>query len=161
MKKEISLRKAKMADCEQIHKMQVESFGALFDKYKDSSTSPATEPMQRIRQKMAQEFTDYYFISVNNIDIGAIRIVRLKANVCRISPMFILPQYQGMGYAQQTILKVESLYPQAECWELDTIKQEPKLCYFYEKMGYVATGKEETLQEDMTIVFYSKSMLDA
>ena len=161
MKKGISLRKAAMPDCEQIHKMQVESFGALFNKYKDHSTSPAIEPIERIKKKMAQEFTDYYFISVDNSDIGAIRIVKLSANVCRISPMFILPQYQGMGYAQQTVLKVESLYPQAERWELDTIKQEPKLCCFFEKMGYIATGKEETIQEDMTIVFYSKSMLDS
>ena len=158
MNKGISLRKATMTDCEQIHKMQAESFSALLDKYKDYSTNPAAEPAERIKQKMAQEFTDYYFISVNNSDIGAIRIMRLSANICRISPMFILPQYQGAGYAQQTILKVESLYPQAKRWELDTIKQESKLCYFYEKMGYVATGKEEIIQDDMTIILYSKSM---
>ena len=100
MEKGISLRKAAMTDCERIHKIQVDSFGALFDKYRDYSTNPAAEPVERVEQRMAQEFTDYYFISVNNSDVGAIRIVRLSANVYRISPMFILPEYQGMGYAQ-------------------------------------------------------------
>ena len=155
---ELSLRKAEMNDCTQIHKMQIESFGALLDKYGDVSTNPAAESIDRIKQRMAQEFTDYYFICLNDDTIGAIRVVRITNNVCRISPMFILPQYQGMGYAQQAILKTESRYPQAERWELDTIKQESKLCYLYEKMGYTATGKEEMIQDNMTIVFYSKQI---
>ena len=157
MNKEISLRKATMTDCEQIHKMQVESFSALLDKYKDYGTNPAAEPTERIEQRVAQEFTDYYFISLNSDDIGVIRIVRLSTSICRISPMFILPQHQDMGYAQQAIFKVESLYPQAKRWELDTIKQESKLCYLYEKMGYTATGKEENIQDGMTIISYSKA----
>ena len=89
-------------------------------------------------------------------NIGAIRIVILNSDDFRISPMFILPQYQGYGYAQQTILEVESIYFQAKSWELDTIKQEAKLCHLYEKMGYRATGKEEVIQTDMTIIHYEK-----
>jgi Acetyltransferase (GNAT) family. len=152
----ISLRKAEMNNCVQIHKMQVESFSVLLDKYKDYSTNPAAESIERIEQRMSQEFTDYYFICLSDDIIGAIRVVRLNNHVCRISPMFILPHYQGMGYAQQAILEAESLYPQAKHWELDTIKQESKLCYLYEKMGYRATGKEEKVKDDMTIIFYSK-----
>lgn len=51
---------------------------------------------------------------------------------------------------------MEALYPEAAHWELDTIKQEPKLCHLYEKLGYRQTGKEEELQPGMTIVFYEK-----
>ena len=152
----ISLQKAEMHDCEQIHKMQVESFSALLDKYKDYSTNPAAEPIERVEQRMSQDFTDYYFICLDEKNIGAIRIVRLNSDDFRISPMFILPQYQGYGYAQQTILEVESIYFQAKSWELDTIKQEAKLCHLCEKMGYRATGKEEVIQTDMTIIHYAK-----
>ena len=105
---------------------------------------------------MAQDNTDYYFICIGNENIGAIRIGRLYNNTCRISPMFILPKYQCKGYSQQVIQMVEILYPQAKHWELDTIKQESKLCYFYEKMGYQRTGKEENIRTGMDIVFYRK-----
>jgi GNAT superfamily N-acetyltransferase len=70
--------------------------------------------------------------------------------------MFILPEFQGQGFAQQAIKAAEALYPQAEGWQLDTIKEERKLCHLYEKMGYKRTGKEEVLQDNMTIVYFAK-----
>ena len=105
---------------------------------------------------MKQEFSDYYFIQLDDKNIGEIRIIRLKGNVCRISPMFILPEFQGKGYTQQTIKAVEASYSQADSWELDTIKEETKLCHIYEKMGYKSTGKQELIKDNMTIVYYSK-----
>lgn len=152
----IKLRKADIEDCKEIHILQVKSFQELLDKYNDISTNPAAESLERIIQRMNQHFTDYYFIQLDNNNIGAVRIVRLDNDICRISPIFILPDFQGNGYAQQAIVKVESLYPQAKGWQLDTIKEESKLCYLYEKMGYKRTGKEETLQKNMTIVFFKK-----
>ncbi|QTD39702.1 GNAT family N-acetyltransferase [Sporosarcina sp. Te-1] len=150
------LIRANITDCEEIHALQVKSFQALLDKYNDISTNPAAESVERIIQRMNQSFTDYYFIQLEGINIGAIRIVRLDNNSCRISPMFIAPEYQGKGYAQKTIAEVETLYPQTNGWELDTIKEETKLCHLYEKMGYKRTGKEESLQDNMTIVYYAK-----
>jgi GNAT superfamily N-acetyltransferase len=141
--------------------MQVAAFAPLLDKYHDYGTNPASEPLEKIVQRMGQAFTDYYFICLGSETIGAIRIVRLQDGACRISPMFILPKFQGKGYAQQAIKQVESLYPNACRWELDTIKQEQKLCHLYEKMGYAATGKEKTIQDGMTIVFYTKEILNA
>ncbi len=154
----VQLLKADTDDCCQIHQMQIKAFAYLLDKYHDSTTNPGAEPLERIIQKMEQTFTDYYFIQLGDENIGAIRIVRLHNGACRISPMFILPEFQGKGYAQQAIKNIESLYPDACRWELDTIKQEPKLCYLYEKMGYVTTGKEEDIQPDMTIIFYEKQV---
>jgi len=50
----------------------------------------------------------------------------------------------------------ESLHKNAVNWELDTIKQETKLCYLYEKMGYRQTGKEVKIKDGMDIVSYRK-----
>jgi RimJ/RimL family protein N-acetyltransferase len=151
----ISLVIAKMIDCERIRKMQVKSFNAILEKYEDYETNPATEPVERIEYKMAHPSTIYYFICHNNENIGVIRLHKLSKDTYRISPMFILPKYQGYGYAQQAIMELESLHPEAKNWELDTIKQEAKLCYLYEKMGYKTTGKED-IQDGMTIIHYAK-----
>ncbi len=153
---EIKLQKAHISDCEKIHIMQVKSFKHLLDKYNDINTNPGAESLEKVIGRMKQDFTDYYFIQLNEENIGAIRILRLQGNVFRISPMFILPEFQGKGLAQQTIKAVEALYPQAKGWRLDTIKEETKLCHLYEKMGYKRTGKEEVLQDNMTIVHFVK-----
>lgn len=152
----IQLLKADANDCCQIHQMQIKAFAYLLDKYHDYAMNPAAEPLEKIRQRMEQAFTDYYFIQLGNENVGAIRVVRLHDSACRISPMFILPEFQGKGYAQQTIKNAESLYPDACRWALDPIKQESKLCYLYEKIGYITTGKEEDIQPGMTIIFYEK-----
>ena len=56
----------------------------------------------------------------------------------------------------KVILTDEHIYKNISCFTLDTIKQEKKLCYLYEKLGYMRTGKEEQLHDNMTIVFYEK-----
>jgi predicted acetyltransferase len=153
----LSLKKANINDCKEIQTMQQKSFQTLLNKYNDIKTNPATEPLERIVEKMNQDFTDYYFIQLEKQNIGAVRVVKLPGNIFRIAPMFILPEFNGNGYAQEAIKIVEALYPLARGWQLDTIKEESKLCYLYEKMGYKTTGKEEVIQSNMTIVYYAKS----
>ncbi len=136
--------------------MQVVSFKSLLDKYGDINTNPGAESVEQITCKMNQGYTDYYLIYCDDEIIGAIRIVRLQGNVCRISPMFILPKFQGKGFAQQTIANIEEIYSYAAEWQLDTIKEEAMLCHLYEKMGYKRTGKETVIQDNMTIVYYEK-----
>ena len=53
---------------------------------------------------------------------------------------------------------MEKLYPDAILWKLDTIAQEEYLCRLYEKLGYRKTGKTETVQPGMDLVFYEKNM---
>jgi len=136
--------------------MQVKSFKQLLDKYNDVAINPGAEPMEKVMHRMSQDTTDYYLIQLDKEAIGAIRIDNLPDDICRISPIFILPEFQGEGYAQQAITAVEKLYPLANGWQLDTIKEEEKLCHLYEKMGYKKTAKEEVIQRDMTIAYYAK-----
>lgn len=102
---------------------------------------------------MGRPQTDYYLIRLGRRDIGAIRVVRMEGDQCRISPLFLLPEFQG--FAQQAIRAAEERYPRA-AWSLEIIKEEEKLCHLYEKMGYRPTGREEAVQPGMTIVYYEK-----
>jgi len=155
---EVSVEKANMSDCQLIYELQVESFKDLLDKYQDFETNPAAESLERIKLRMMQEFTDYYLICLNDKKIGAVRILKLDNDVFRISPIFILPNYRGNGYAKQSIHKLETLYPNAKKWEVATIKQERKLCCFYESLGYKSTETETQIQDNMTIIEYSKEV---
>lgn len=153
----ITLKKAGRADLMEIHRIQVASFQALLDKYQDYGTNPSAERFERILERFQEKTTDYYLICLNEQNIGMIRVCDF-GTVCRVSPIGILPEFQGRGFAQQVMVLLENRYLGAEKWTLDTIRQEQKLCYLYEKLGYVATGKQETIQPGMDIVFYEKNV---
>jgi len=153
----ISLQKATNRDAAEIHSMQIRSFKTLLDKYQDFDTNPGNEGIDRIIERIAQDFTDYYIVKVGVESVGAIRVVRLdQGQRCRISPIFILPQYQGMGIAQQVFAEIEQRYQPTHGWELDTILEENGNCCLYEKMGYLRTGKTHKMNDRMTLVFYEK-----
>ena len=153
---DISFKKATVHDCNQIHQMQILGFRALLDKYQDFETNPGAESFERIKLRFEFSQVDHYFIQLQNESIGYIRIDKLNEKTCKLSQMFILPTFQNKGYAQQAIKQVENLYPQAENWILDTIKQEEKLCHLYEKMGYRLTGTEKNIKNGMDLVDYAK-----
>lgn len=151
----LRLKKVERQNLDELHRIQVLSFQSLLDKYQDFATSPAAESVERIIQRFEEPFTDYYLIMLNDDAIGMIRVCN-HGEFCRVSPICILPEHQGHGYAQQAMVLAEAAYPHIRKWTLDTIAQEPKLCHLYEKLGYRRTGKMETIKDGMDIVFYEK-----
>lgn len=153
----IDLKKADRSDCETIHRIQVKAFSPILLKYQDYESNPASESLDDIYRRFDQSFTDYYLIELDGSVIGALRVCDFGA-ACKLSPICILPEFQGNGYAQSAIRLMEDLYPKASLWELDTIAQEEKLCYLYEKIGYRKTGRVDHLKDGMDIVYYEKTM---
>lgn len=158
---EVKLLRANIEDTKVLHAMQITAFKELLEKYQDFDTSPANESVERVEARLKQDFTFYYFICIGQQKVGAIRIVDKKeaGSNKRISPLFILPEFQGKGIAQEAIRLCEELHGNGN-WELDTILQEPKNCHLYEKMGYRQTGKTEVINERLTLVFYEKKEAD-
>ena len=88
--------------------------------------------------------------------VGGIRVVDFHSDARkRISPLFVLPEYQNRGIAQRAIKICEQMHGD-ENWELSTILQESGNCYLYEKLGYNRLEKTENINADMTLVFYEK-----
>lgn len=154
---ELILKRATCEDPELIWKMQIEAFSDLYEKYQDTDTSPATEPLEKILSRLRQCFTYYYIIEVDKNIVGALRVVdkKEKGSAKRISPIFILKKYRNMGIAQAAIIEAERIHGN-DNWELDTILSEKGNCYLYEKMGFKSTGKTEKVNDKMTLVFYQK-----
>ena len=152
----VTLRKAGEGDIRTIWEMQVEAFKGLLETYQDYALSPAAEGVEKVMARFEQPFTKYFFIVADGVDVGAVRVVDMKdGSKKRISPIFIMPEYRGRGYAQKAMLAIEEIYG-ADNWSLDTILQEKGNLHLYEKMGYHQTGKIEHINERMDIVFYEK-----
>ena len=154
---EVKLIKIGIDDAEKLWKMQVKAFQGLYEKYQDAETSPATEKIDKIIMRLNQPFTYHYFIEADSVIVGAVRVVDKQENgrAKRISPIFIMEEYRNRGYAQKAIQLVEEIHGSSN-WELETILQEKGNCYLYEKMGYHQTGKTETINDKLTLVFYKK-----
>lgn len=153
---ELELITSGEAEC--LHKMQVEAFIALYEKYRDDITSPAKESLEKITQKIVEDNSDFYFILFNGKRVGGARVKWHNGrNVKWISPIFVIPQFQNKGIASAVIEQLFEMYSSDTIeWRLDTIKQEEKNCYLYEKCGFVRVGNKTVINEKMTLVEYTK-----
>lgn len=152
---EIILEKATCEDASVIFDIQQKAFGPLLEKYRDFDTNPANETVNKVIARINNPNGDFLKILVDATIVGAIYVVK-KDNSYWISPMFILPEYQGKGIAQKVIMSVEGMFIDANRWELATILEEERNCYLYEKMGYVKTRVTRKINKDTTLIFYNK-----
>lgn len=153
----VTLKRAGLDDASELWQMQMSSFAELLEKYQDYDISPGNEPIDKIINRLNMTQTYFYFIEADGVRVGAIRVVD-PADAFgrkRISPLFILKEHRGKGYAQEAMLEAERIHG-SENWSLDTILQEKGNCHLYEKLGYRQTGEFRWINDKMTIVFYEK-----
>ncbi|MCH5255171.1 MAG: GNAT family N-acetyltransferase [Lachnospiraceae bacterium] len=161
MKNRIELVQADVKDAKLLHRLQVEAFTPLYEKYHDDATSPAKEPLERIIQKVTEANSEFYIICMEGETVGGIRIRHYQGetvfdDVSWISPVFVIPNFQNMGIAQKAIQKVFDLYPKTTVWKLSTIEQETANCHLYEKLGFVRVGNGHAVNEQMTLIDYER-----
>ncbi|WP_039864583.1 GNAT family N-acetyltransferase [Holdemania filiformis] len=153
---ELVLRLASAEDAPVIWKMQKIAFRELLERYQDYDISPVNQSLDQLRLRCSQKDRYYYFINVDENPVGVLSVTDMQdGSRKRLSPMFILPQFQGRGYAQEAMKQAEKIHGERG-WELDTILQEERLVHLYEKMGYQKTGKTAAVNPRMTLVFYQK-----
>ena len=153
----ITLVKVTREELETVWRMQIDAFSGLLNTYQDYDMSPGAEPVEKIIARFEMPGSVYYFIMAEGEKVGVIRVVdKNDGSRKRISPLWIMAEYRGRGYAQQAITAVEELYG-SDNWSLDTILQEKGNCHLYEKMGYHRVGEIEHINDKMDIVFYEKN----
>lgn len=153
---DVLLKKAQMRDAEHLFAMQLAAFLPLLEKYQDYGTSPANEPIERMKARIAEQNGGFYKILAGKELAGAIRIREKEAGKFWIGPLFIAPSLQGGGIAQAALLAAEDFHPQAISWHLATLAEEKGNCHLYEKMGYKRIGMPEKLNGLATLVYYEK-----
>ena len=117
----IKLVRIGVDDTENIWKMQIEAFRELLEKYQDFDISPGNEAIERIKMKLLQEHTYFYYIYANEGLVGAIRVIdRKDGSRKRVSPVFVMEEFRNQGIAQKTFYEIERIHGERN-WEIDTI----------------------------------------
>lgn len=151
----LSLIKATVEDAEIILNMQRRAFMPLLEKYQDYDVNPANETIERVMERILNRNGGFYKIILDQQIVGAICISH-RDGYEWISPMFILPEYQGKGIGQAVLIELESMFHNSKVWQLATIQEEERNCYLYEKMGYVSTGITKEINDKATLIYYKK-----
>lgn len=155
----IRLIKATTNDAEAMQKMQIESFTPHFLRYKDDATSPVNESLEKMLYRINYEKGYYFKIMVDNIHAGCLWVYEKEPKLYRIGIMYISPEYQCKGVGQKALAIAESLFPEAEAWELDCPTDMSINRNCYEKVGYRLTGEAKIINDELTLMFYRKNIV--
>ena len=137
--------------------IQQKAYKSLFDKYHDTNTSPYLEGKKDVLEKYTRPGTYGYVFLEGGIPVGAVRII-VRGDICKVSALAVLPEYQNRGIAQAALKEIESIHSGCKCWILDTIFQEKGNCHLYEKLGYIRIGEPQAVNDDLTLINYKKAI---
>lgn len=147
----VSLEEIKTEDIAEINRIQKLAFEESFEKYQFCPAYETTdESMAAFLVK-----ADGYKIIANEQIVGSIFIYKIKEHHYELDTFSIHAEYQNKGIGSQAIHFVESQYPDALIWTLQTPEADERNRHLYEKYGYQAEGREE-INKFLTLIQYKK-----
>lgn len=150
----LDIKKANVHDASAIQYIEKKAFDEDIIRYGDRTDCPANENMESIRLKI--QMHDYYGIYENDKLIGAADVrTNETENTCHLARIFIDPRYQNLGIGKKVMIMLESLYPNAKRWSLDTPFKNLRNHHFYESLGYKHTGTK-VIDEVLSLFDYVK-----
>lgn len=155
----VRLERAGPGDAVALLKIQRQAFAALLEKYQDYDTNPAAESLEWMQWRLDNPERDCWFILANGKRVGLV-CTKPVENGRSISPIGLVPEFQGQGIGREAVILLEAEYPNIRRWELGTILQEATLCRFYESLGYRSLGIWRQLKPGMDLVGYEKRMTE-
>lgn len=153
----IKVEWAELNDLELIVEGQKSSFYECYQRYQDHEMSPYNVTYEMMKGIFESEYL--YKILYEGKLVGAIYVQENpdKYNM-KLHGIFIIPEYQDKGIGQKAIEYVEGLHDEATTWVLETPHDLKRNHHVYEKMGYVRTGEEDAVNENLTIIHYKKEI---
>lgn len=151
----LKIRRTKKEEVPWLLEIQKEAFEEDLKRYRDHDNSPVNEPIERLLKKT--ELYLHYTILLGDEIIGGIDIRDIKANRYRLNRIFLSNQYQNKGLGTRIMQLIESDFPLAEEWRLDTPHLNTRNHHFYEKLGYKKVG-EHRVTDSLVLIDYVKKM---
>lgn len=153
----ITIKRAKIEELEAIIQGQKESFYDCYQRYQDHEMSPYNMTLDMMKWILENEHL--YRIQYDGKPVGAVYVHEEQDKYhMKLHGIFVVPEYQDKGIGQDAIALVEKEYPEVLTWALETPHDLYRNHHVYEKIGYVRTGREDFVNERLTIVHYKKEV---
>jgi len=149
---EIQIIEATLNDAAEILALQKVAYQSEAELYRDWTIPPLTQTLCQIEG----EFDTKTFLKALQSDriVGSVR-TSLDRGTCVIGRLIVHPDCQGKGIGTQLMLRIETMFPHAERFELFTGGQSRRNIRLYERLGY-RIFREENLSLNLQIVFMEK-----
>lgn len=150
---EVSIKKTKLDEIEELVAIQKEVFTEDYAIYEDHDSTPVNETTEKLIENIKRFF--HYTIWLDNYIIGAIDIRPLDDKRLRLSKLFLRTEYQNKGLGSKIIQLMESEFPLIRDWSLYTPYLNKRNHHFYEKLGYIKIS-EVQVTEKLLLFKYEK-----
>ncbi|WP_242948386.1 GNAT family N-acetyltransferase [Clostridium frigidicarnis] len=148
----IEFARATVDDVDKLIDVQNQSFYVDYVKYGQCpGYNHSKESMTRI---VLNRIT--YKIICNNQIVGNIIVRDNHDSTYYLGGICVIPDYENKGIGQEAIKFVESEFPSATIWTLETPADKKRNHYFYKKVGY--TILKEYMVGSVNIVLFEKKM---
>lgn len=97
-----------------------------------------------------------YKIILYNQVIGNISVTDNKDGTYYLGCLCVIPDYENKGIGQEAIRFIESEFPNASLWTLQTPADKERNHYFYKKMGYSIV--KECIEGSVKLVILEKKV---
>lgn len=154
----ITIERATENDAKALHTIQVKSFLPLLEKYKDTDTNPACEPIDKTLHRINDPSRGFYKILRDGTLVGGIAIKQTAPRTIFLGPIFVDPNFQNQKIAQRALELIEGVFSDIDFFELATISQEKGNVHLYEKIGYVVTGEHKKMSGSLEVIFFRKDL---
>ncbi|WML26892.1 GNAT family N-acetyltransferase [Neobacillus sp. OS1-33] len=150
---EVSIKKTKLDEIEDLLAIQKDVFAEDYALYEDHDSTPVNETTKKLIENIERFF--HFTIWLDNDIIGAIDIRLLDDKRLRLSKLFLRNEYQNKGLGSKIIQLMESEFSLIKDWSLYTPYLNKRNHHFYEKLGYKKIG-EVQVTEKLQLFKYEK-----
>jgi GNAT superfamily N-acetyltransferase len=151
----IHLMKAEERDAKELLFMQKRAFEPLYLIYEDEN-SPFLQDIEKMKFRINFDNGSFYKIYCDNTPCGGIFIYLKDENLHYVGIIFVIPEFQGKHIGREAIKKAMQNYPNAKKWGIDFPIDQMKNKKCYESLGFIDTGKKESISDKLTLAFYEK-----
>ncbi len=141
------------ADAKELRDIAVRAFKDDYDLY--GSMPPGIDAIEWHKSNIKNGM--YYKIIYDSNIVGGIKLFYIGDGQYRLGTIYLGPEYQNKKIGTEVIKLIEKQYPQAKKWSLDTSYKNYRNHHFYEKLGYVKVGEEQSEQgQEFCLLIYEK-----
>lgn len=97
-----------------------------------------------------------YKIICDNKTVGNISVTDNNDSTYYLGCLCVIPDYENQGIGQESLRFIESTFPNATVWTLETPADKKKNHYFYKKAGYIIV--KEYINGSVKVVLFEKKI---